>query len=99
MIQTIEGYYKEIISIIPGLKSADYTTLWRRIRATEFELEQFAVTESESEDESEGVTAAIDAPGMKVTDRGEWMREKWKKRRGWIKVHIIDVNTKDYEAY
>jgi len=23
-----------------------------------------------------------------VTNRGEWIRDKWKVRRGWIKVHI-----------
>ena len=59
---------------VPGLQSADYTTLWRRIRATEFELEQLEAVK-ESEDESEGVIAALDATGMKVTNRGERMRE------------------------
>ena len=83
----LKGIIKRLSAYIPGLKSADYTTLWRRIRATEFELKQLASTESESEDEPEGVIAAIDATGMRVTNRGEWMREKWKKKRGWIKVH------------
>ena len=40
-----------------------------------------------------------DGTGMKVSNRGEWMRQKWKVRRGWIKVvtlankrgKIIDV--------
>lgn len=95
----LQGVLKRLSPYIPGLKLADYTTLWRRIRATEFELEQLeAVKESESEDgsESEGIIVAIDATGMKVTNRGEWMREKWKKRRGWIKVHIIvDAITKE----
>jgi hypothetical protein len=87
----LQGVVKKLATHVPGLKSADYTTLWKRIRATEFELEQL-----EAIDESEGVIVAIDATGMKVTNRGEWMREKWKKRRGWIKVHIIvDVNTKE----
>ena len=30
----------------------------------------------------------LDSSGAKVTNRGEWMRQKWKVRRGWIKVHI-----------
>jgi hypothetical protein len=64
------------------LKSADYTTIWRRIRATEFEIEQ---SEAKNELELKGAIVAIDATGMKVTNRGEWMREKWKKKRGWIK--------------
>lgn len=28
-----------------------------------------------------------------MSNRGEWMREKWKVRRGWIKVVIMrDIN-------
>ena len=26
---------------------------------------------------------------MKVSNRGEWIREKWRIRRGWIKVVIM----------
>jgi hypothetical protein len=38
---------------------------------------------------------ALDSTGVKVTNRGEWIREKWKRRRGWIKVHIaVDINKK-----
>jgi len=32
---------------------------------------------------------------MKVSSRGDWMRLKWKVRRGWIKIHIaVDTKTK-----
>jgi len=35
----------------------------------------------------------IDGTGNKVSNRGEWMRQKWKVRRGWIKVVIMgDTN-------
>jgi len=34
------------------------------------------------------VVVSLDSSGAKVTNRGEWMRQKWKVRRGWIKVHI-----------
>ena len=87
----LQGVLNQLSPYMPRLQSADYTTLWRRIRATAFEIEQ-----KEAEKEAEGVTVAIDATGMKVSNRGEWMREKWKKRREWIKVHIIvDANTKE----
>lgn len=90
----LQGISKKLSVYVPGLQSADYTTLWRRIRATEFEIEQLEAVK-ESEDESGGVIVAIDATGMKVTNRGEWMREKWKKKRGWIKVHIsVDAETR-----
>ncbi len=30
---------------------------------------------------------AIDSIGYKVSNR-DWMRERWKKRKGYIKLHI-----------
>jgi len=45
------------------------------------------------------VIIAVDSNGVKVTNRGEWMREKWKVHRGWIKVHIaVDVETEEVLA-
>ncbi|MGQ9734817.1 MAG: transposase, partial [Candidatus Bipolaricaulia bacterium] len=38
----------------------------------------------------EEVVIAVDGTGIKVTNRGEWMR---KKRKGYIKIHVA-VNTK-----
>ena len=37
----------------------------------------------------ENLLVAIDGSGEKVSNRGEWMRQKWKVRRGWIKVVIM----------
>ena len=37
----------------------------------------------------ENIVVAIDGSGEKVSNRGEWMRQKWKVRRGWIKVVIM----------
>jgi len=34
------------------------------------------------------VVISLDSSGVKVTNRGEYMRQKWKVRRGWIKVRI-----------
>ena len=31
----------------------------------------------------------VDGSGIKVSNRGEWIREKWKRKRGWIKVVIM----------
>jgi hypothetical protein len=43
----------------------------------------------------EPVVIAVDSTGIKVTNRGEWMREKWRIYRGWIKVHLaVDMKTK-----
>jgi len=38
---------------------------------------------------------AIDSTGVKVTNRGEWIRHKWKVKRGYLKIHIaIDIKNK-----
>ncbi|RZB29235.1 MAG: hypothetical protein AEth_01377 [Candidatus Argoarchaeum ethanivorans] len=47
----------------------------------------------------EDIIIAVDSSGVKVTNRGEWMREKWRIHRGWIKAHIaVNVNTKEIVA-
>lgn len=45
------------------------------------------------------VTIAVDASGIKVADRGEWIRRRWKRRRGFLKIHIaVDIKTKQIVA-
>ena len=75
---------------IDGLKAAEYTTLFRRVRRLNILI---------PENRIENLVIAIDSSGIKVTNRGEWLREKWKVHRGWLKVHIaVDVNTKKIVA-
>ena len=38
---------------------------------------------------AEKMIVAADGTGVKVSNRGEWMRQKWKVKRGWIKVVIL----------
>ena len=35
------------------------------------------------------VVTAVDSTGLKVGNYDEWMRYKWKRRRGFLKLHII----------
>ena len=38
---------------------------------------------------------AVDSTGIKVANRGEWMRDKWKRRRRFLKIHVgVDVASK-----
>jgi len=84
----MEGFTTNLSLIIPGLRSADYTTLFRRIKELDLSLNV------NPQILSHDVIFAIDSTGIKVTNRGEWMREKWRVRRGWIKVHaMIDIET------
>lgn len=84
----MEGFSRKLSTFIPNLRSANYTTLFRRIQQLDLSLRV------NHELLSDDVIVAVDSTGIKVTNRGEWMREKWKVRRGWIKVHaMIDVET------
>ncbi len=39
---------------------------------------------------------AIDSTGIKVTNRGQWMQDKWNvKKKGYLKIHIaVNIKTK-----
>ena len=48
---------------------------------------------------------AIDSTGIKITNRGQWMTDKWytqnksKKKKGYLKIHIaVNVKTKEIFA-
>jgi hypothetical protein len=50
------------------------------------------------DDGGDHLIIAIDSTGIKVTDRGQWMSDKWgagnKRKRGYLKIHVdVDTNT------
>lgn len=88
----LEGLTHALSRWEPKLRAPDYTTTWRRVNALTIDLEPRL-------DPDEWVTIAVDASGVKVADRGEWMRTKWRRRRGFLKIHIaVDVKTKQILA-
>jgi hypothetical protein len=82
----LEGFLRALSGFVPGLRSADYTTLWQRISNLELNI---PIPEND-------IVVAVDSTGMKVTNRGDWMREKHGvEQKGWIKVHVaVDVETR-----
>ena len=89
----LEGFLRKLSVLIPEIKPTDHTNIWRR--GTQLKL-SLPDTISASD---EPVVIAVDSTGIKVTNRGEWMREKWKVHRGWIKVHLaVNVDTKEIVA-
>ena len=89
----LEGFLRKLSELLPEIKPTDYTNIWRRGTKLKLSLPE---TISAS---NEPVVIAVDSTGIKVTNRGEWMREKWKVHRGWIKVHLaVDVKTKEIVA-
>jgi hypothetical protein len=69
----------------------NYTTMWwRRIVRIKVELNSEVNPEK-----IDVITIAVDSTGIKVTNRGEWIRDKWKKRRDFIKIHLaVNIKTK-----
>ena len=38
---------------------------------------------------------AIDSTGIKVSNRGDWIRHKWHIRKGYLKIHVaVDIRKK-----
>lgn len=61
----------------------DYSTICRRVNALDvsFPIENENIVFDD--------IVGSDATGIKVSNRGEWIRHKWKIRRGWIKVTMM----------
>jgi len=89
----LEGFVKMLARHVDGLKTPDYSSMAWRIQRLDVKLND---TLSKSSDE---VVLALDASGVKVTNRGEWIRHKWKVKRGYLKIHIaVDVKRKEILA-
>jgi hypothetical protein len=83
----MEGFLQKLSEYIPKLEAADYTTICKRLKTIQLDIML--------QDIPTDVVVALDATGMKLSSRGDWMHHKWRVRRGWIKVHIaVDVKTK-----
>jgi transposase len=82
----LEGILQALACFL-RIEVPDYTTLWHRECQSQVHLPMVDLVGS-------GWELAVDSTGIKVTDRGEWMREKWHVHRCWIKVHMcIEVDT------
>ena len=84
-----QGHAKGKVPSIPH-----YTTINRRINRLDIKIKDTDNEDKEFEDEY--IVIAIDSTGIKVTNRGQWMRDKWNVRtKGYLKIHIaVDVKTK-----
>ena len=72
---------------IPRLRACDHSTIIERLNKLELTLDI---------DKSKKYRAAVDVTGNKLSNRGEYIRHKWKVKRGWIKVSlVIDRFTKE----
>ena len=77
--RALEGVMKALSKRLGNFPVISFSQIRRRI--LELPL-QIKATSSE-------LIVGIDGTGIKVSNRGEWMRQKWKVRRGGIKVVIM----------
>jgi DDE family transposase len=84
-----QGHTKGKIPSIPH-----YTTINRRINRLDIKIKDTDNKDKEFEDQY--IVIAIDSTGIKVTNRGQWIRDKWNVRtKGYLKIHIaVNVKTK-----
>ena len=83
-----EGHAKGKVPSIP-----DYTTINRRINKLNIKVKDTVTKESTKDDY---IIIAIDSTGIKVTNRGQWLRDKWNiRKKGYLKIHIaVDIKSK-----
>jgi hypothetical protein len=83
-----QGHAKGKVPSIP-----DFTTINRRINKLNIQINNNNNKDKVSKDEY--LIIAIDSTGIKVTNRGQWMRDKWniKNKKGYLKIHVA-VNVK-----
>jgi Transposase DDE domain len=82
-----EGFINALSKHVDGLEVPDYTTIWERTNVLEMDLDGV--------DTSKPISVAIDSSGIKVSNAGDWMRKKWKVKRGYLKIHLaVDARSK-----
>lgn len=66
----------------------NYSTISRRVNSQDIRI-------SERREVGNDIVIAVDSTGIKVANRGEWMRHKWHVRRGYLKIHVaVDIKNK-----
>ena len=70
-----------------------YYSINRRINRLDIKIKDTDSKNKEFKDEY--IVITIDSTGIKVTNRGQWIRDKWNIRKGYLKIHIaVNVKTK-----
>ncbi|MGH9925294.1 MAG: IS5 family transposase [Nitrososphaeraceae archaeon] len=71
---------------IPSIPN--YSTINRRVNNQDIRI-------SEQHEVGNDIVIAVDSTGIKVANRGEWIRHKWHIRRGYLKIHVaVDIKNR-----
>ncbi len=70
----------------------DYSNISRRINRLDIKIEEDDDDKSNLHDY---FLIAIDSTGIKLSNRGEWIRHRWNVKRGYLKIHVaVDIKKK-----
>jgi len=85
-----EGVIREHASdTLPSIPH--YSNINRRINRLDIKIND----NDKSSLHDDSFVIAIDSTGVKVTNRGEWIRHKWHIKRGYLKIHVaVDIKRK-----
>jgi hypothetical protein len=88
-----EGVVREHASnTLPSI--IHYSNISRRINRLDINISSSDV-DNKSSLYDDYFVIAIDSTGIKLTNRGEWIRHKWNVKRGYLKIHIaVDIKKK-----
>jgi len=87
-----EGVVREHASnTLPSIP--DYSNIRRRINRLDIKVDNHDDDKSSVHDDN--FVIAIDSTGIKVSNRGEWIRHKWNVKRGYLKIHLaVDIKNR-----
>lgn len=78
-LRSLQGIMSALSKRLGGFPVISYSQIRRRINTLKFVFKP----------KNNHLITGSDGTGMKVSNRGEWMRQKWHVRRGWVKVVIL----------
>jgi hypothetical protein len=84
-----EGVVREhASSTLPSIP--DYSNISRRINRLDININN-----KNKNNNDDYFIIAVDSTGIKITNRGEWIRHKWNVKRGYLKLHVaVDIKKK-----
>ena len=91
--ECLEGYAREMLG---EMNAPRHAQICRRINALKVDIRDGVATVYNG---ARAVRLAADASGLQQHNRGEWIRKKWRHRRGFVKIHIlVDIDTRQILA-
>ena len=86
----MRGHASNTLPSIP-----DYSRICRRINRLNIKINDDDDDDRHNLANDDYFVIAIDSTGIKISNRGEWIRHKWNVKRGYLKIHVaVDIKRK-----